>query len=251
MKKKHPKIALVLLGNTVLSTLLLSISIAFGTPAPFNIADTTSTKTLSNQERLEIEQLREQKRVLERIQAENLRTYTRNTILFNVVLGALALLLAAAIAALLLLRRAVMREIADLARSQLNELKGLDKKITEANQTVQNVLEKAEDMVEELEQEQVNFQEDLGIKKSKIFNLLSELQIDIKEQTKVEMEVLKKSEVEFVIWLDEIQKNLQKQRDVIAQDLEQVGSEFPHQVLAIQSDLQSQKNYDSGYNQTS
>ncbi|HLO50631.1 MAG TPA: molybdenum ABC transporter substrate-binding protein, partial [Kamptonema sp.] len=225
MKRKHPKFALVLAGNAVLSTLLLSVGVAFGAPASPNAPEATST-TIPSKERLEIEKLRSQNRILERTQAENVRSFSRTTTLFNVVLVAMAVLLATAIAALLLLRRAVMREIADMARSQLNELKGLDLKIAEANQTVQKLLEKAQDIAEDLEQEQLNFQEEIDVKKEKTSNLFSEVLGDVREQTNASLLNLKKSETEFAARLVEIESNIQKQGGLILENLEKLSLEF-------------------------
>ncbi|HEY9668020.1 MAG TPA: hypothetical protein V6C91_14510, partial [Coleofasciculaceae cyanobacterium] len=166
MKHKNRYIfALVARVSAILSTFLLSVGLAIAQPAP------TSIPAASLQEQQELERLREERRIREQVQSE----VSQTTTLFNVMLATLAVLLAAAIVGLFLLRRAVIREVAELVRVHLKELGELEGKIARANQDVKHILREAETMEIELRNEAENFQQEIGVKRDNIFQILTEL----------------------------------------------------------------------------
>lgn len=121
MKHKNLKLPLVSQSGIVLSTFLVSIGFAQAQPIEPKTLESTP-KTVIVAQAQQLEQLQQERRVQQQVQAEANQIFSRTMTLFNILLVTLALLLAAAIAALFLLRRAVIREVADIVQVHLKEL---------------------------------------------------------------------------------------------------------------------------------
>jgi tetratricopeptide (TPR) repeat protein len=99
-----------------LSSLLLSAVAATAQP------QLNSLPTLSNQEREELERLRQEKEIRDRVQAEVDRAFTRTTTLLNTLLLVLTLFPIAIAASVVLLRRSLMNQIISDAQKELAQI---------------------------------------------------------------------------------------------------------------------------------
>ncbi|NEQ22241.1 MAG: hypothetical protein F6K28_24215, partial [Microcoleus sp. SIO2G3] len=234
--------------SVILSTFLLSVDLANAQSANPNAPESTPTSVISNQERQELERLREERRISEQVQVEASRAFTRTTTLFNIMLATLALLLAGSLVALFLLRRAVIREVAELVRTHLNEVGDLEGKIKSANQQAQTLLQETEEIGDEINTEAQNFQQELGSKREHLSQLLSEVS-QSKKQALTELEAqiqeakqaLEKLESEFTARITELHLDAQQQKSLIFQNLEQLSAGFTPELSAIQEDVQARK----------
>jgi hypothetical protein len=181
MKSKSQAILIYLFRNAViLPSLVLAASLTYQ-PAIFAQTPETPAESLS-EEQQELERLRQERELQDQVQAEANRIFSRTMLLFNLMLGLLAILLGGAIVALWILRRSVIHEVTGIVESHLNELGDLEHRVSTGNRKLEAVLQNTEDLTVELHQEADRFEQDLNHKRDRFETLESEL-VQSKKQT--------------------------------------------------------------------
>lgn len=120
-----------------LSSLLLSAVATTAQPQP------NSPPTLSNQEREELERLRQDKEIRDRVQAEVDRAFSRTTTLLNTLLLVLTLFPIAIAVSIVLLRRSMIEQIISDAQKELAQLQEKFTRQIEETANTNSILEQS------------------------------------------------------------------------------------------------------------
>ncbi len=169
MSSKYPQFSLWLSPSSLILTILLL-------PTGWACAQSTSTPQILWPQSPQLAQLPSESQIQERIEAEANRIFSRTITQFNlIILATLALLLTGALASLWLLRRAVVREVAHLVSTNLQELETAKSQLNSVTQDIQQILQTAQQISARLEAEVEDFQQELNQKRETISGLLSEL----------------------------------------------------------------------------
>ena len=122
----------------------------------------------------QLEQPTTDQEIQSQIEAEANRFFSRTITQFNlIILATLALLLTGAIASLWLLRKAVVREVAHLVSSNLQELNTAKSQLNKVTQDLQQMLNNAQQMNNQLDIEVEDFQQELNQKRDIISGAVS------------------------------------------------------------------------------
>ncbi len=175
------------------------------------------------------------------VQAQANRDFNRTVTLFNILLGVLGLLLVIAIATLFVIRRRVVKQLAEVVKTNLYELKELEKKLAEASIAVENTIVSAQDTADELNSDADDLHQEIATQKEQLSKHQAEL-VRSKEQLLANLEAqinrakytLEQSETSFAERLQELQNEAQKQHFLILKDLTQLKAELPQELTKLQ-----------------
>ena len=174
-------------------------------------------------------------------QTEASREFNRTVTLFNILLGVLVLLLVIAIATLFATRRKVIKQLAEVIKTNLHDLEALEAKLAEANKLVESTIVSAQDTADELNIETEDLHQEIATQKEQLSKHQAEL-THSKQQllTNLETQInrakhtLEQSETVFAERLHELQNDAQKQHFLTLKDLTQLKSELPQELTVLQ-----------------
>ena len=175
------------------------------------------------------------------IQSQQTREFNRTVTLFNILLGVLVLLLVIAIATLFATRRKVIKQLAEVVKTNFHELDALEKKLAEANKLVESTIVSVQDTADELNIDADELHQEITAQKEHLSKHLAELTrskqqllTNLETQINRAKHTLEESETNFAELLQELQNDAQKQHFLILKDLTQLKAELPQELTILQ-----------------